>query len=411
MRRRAREAGRRGGQTGERLPRRPCPSLSSPTIRGPERRRRPLEAPPAPVLGARLITGASDDDPSGIATYGQAGASSATACAGPCSIQPALMAPCRWSRRDRATTGHGIAGVLRQHIQRPAPGRGPAPARRQHPESGRRSGGHGGRPEPAAAGPRWLYVVLFLGGLRALCNWCCNTPATSPSLKWLTPEPVRLSRRGRLRPCVLGGTRLAMAVPRLDGSGASLTTLVAIFGTTISPYLFFWQAGREAEDLHAFPRRREPAARPRPGSAGPAPDRGRHPRGHGLLQPRRPGDHGDDRRGAAPARRHRHPDLGPGGRGLRPLAGPFSATIFALGIIAPGSWRCRSWRLGGLRRRRGASLAGGNRPRLLEARAFYGTVALATLVGMIISSAPSIRSAPCTGAPSSTGSSRCRSWR
>ncbi len=37
------------------------------------------------VLGPGLITGASDDDPSGIATYGQAGRSSATACAGPCS--------------------------------------------------------------------------------------------------------------------------------------------------------------------------------------------------------------------------------------------------------------------------------------------------------------------------------------
>jgi Mn2+/Fe2+ NRAMP family transporter len=71
---------------------------------------------------------------------------------------------------------------------------------------------------------------------------------------------------------------------------------------------------------------------------------------------------------------------------LRPLAGPFSATIFALGIIGTGLLavpvlagsaayavgEARRWPVGFGRR-------------LLEARAFYGTVALATLVGMIIS--------------------------
>lgn len=45
----------------------------------------------------------------------------------------------------------------------------------------------------------------------------------------------------------------SMALPKLSWDTAYITTVVAIFGTTISPYLFFWQASQEVEDLHADP--------------------------------------------------------------------------------------------------------------------------------------------------------------
>ena len=179
---------------------------------------------------------------------------------------------------------------------------------------------------------------------------------------------------------------MALAVPHVDLSGAGLTTLVALFGTTISPYLFFWQAAEEAEDLHAFPRRRDLLHAPEQGT------RALHRieidtvvgmsfsnlvalaimvTTAAVLHPNGITDIQTSAQAA---------------EALRPLAGPFSATVFALGIIGTGllavpvlagsaayaAGEARRWPVGFGRR-------------ILEARAFYGTVALATLVGMVIS--------------------------
>src|SRR6187399_1565305 len=68
------------------------------------------------VLGPGLITGASDDDPSGIATYGQAGAQLGYGFSWTMLYTLPLMAAVQMvSARIGRTTGHGIAGVLRQH--------------------------------------------------------------------------------------------------------------------------------------------------------------------------------------------------------------------------------------------------------------------------------------------------------
>ena len=61
-----------------------------------------------------------------------------------------------------------------------------------------------------------------------------------------------------------------MIPPHQFGSADYLTTMVAIFGTTISPYLFFWQAAEEVEDINAYPRRTELIARARAGQGGAA---------------------------------------------------------------------------------------------------------------------------------------------
>ncbi len=74
-------------------------------------------------------------------------------------------------------------------------------------------------------------------------------------------EVVHLLAAGLCRRGLHGEDRLAGGgagafVPRLELSGEALTLVVAMFGTTISPYLFFWQSSQEVEDEEADPERR-----------------------------------------------------------------------------------------------------------------------------------------------------------
>jgi Mn2+/Fe2+ NRAMP family transporter len=339
------------------------------------------------ILGPGLITGASDDDPSGIATYGQAGAQLGYALCWTLLYSLPLMAAVQMvAARIGRTTGHGIAGVLRQH----------------YPNGllqgvvllllvantlnlGADLGAMADALNLLLPGPRWLYVVLFSGAC-VFMQLVLQYTRYVAVLKWLT-----LSLFAYLGVVVFAHVSwlelgIAIALPRIDPSGAGLTTLVALFGTTISPYLFFWQAAEEAEDLHAYPRRRDLL----------------HAPGQGQRALHR--IEADTLVGmafsnlvalaimvttAAVLHPHGITDIqtsAQAAEALRPLAGPFSATVFALGIIGTGLLavpvlagsaayavgEARHWPVGFGRH-------------LLEARAFYGTVALATLVGMIVS--------------------------
>ncbi|MER2265308.1 NRAMP family divalent metal transporter [Methylobacterium oxalidis] len=339
------------------------------------------------VLGPGLITGASDDDPSGIATYGQAGAQFGYGLCWTMLYTLPLMAAVQMvSGRIGRTTGHGIAGVLRQHYPN---GLLQAVVFLLLAANILNLGADLGAMADAfnllLPGSRWLYVILF-AGICVFMQLVLQYTRYVAVLKWLT-----LSLFAYLGVVIFAHVSwrdlgLAVALPRIDLSGAGLTTLVALFGTTISPYLFFWQAAEEAEDLHAYPRRHDLLH---------APEQGRaalhrievdtlvgmtfsnlvalaimvttaavlHPRGITDIQT------------SAQA-----------AEALRPLAGPLSATVFALGLVGTGLLavpvlagsaayavgEARRWPVGFGRR-------------ILEARAFYGTVALATLVGMIIS--------------------------
>ncbi|WP_336489558.1 NRAMP family divalent metal transporter [Methylobacterium nigriterrae] len=339
------------------------------------------------VLGPGLITGASDDDPSGIATYGQAGAKFGYGLCWTMLYTLPLMAAVQMvSARIGRTTGHGIAGILREHYPN---GLLQAVVLLLLVANILNLGADLGAMADAFAlllpGPRWLYVILF-AGICAFMQLVLQYTRYVAVLKWLT-----LSLFAYLGVVIFARVSwwdlgAALAVPNVDVSGAGLTTLVALFGTTISPYLFFWQAAEEAEDLHAFPRRRDLLHAPEQGGA--ALHRIEvdtlvgmafsnlvalaimvttaavlHPRGITDIQT------------SAQA-----------AEALRPLAGPFSAMVFALGIVGTGLLavpvlagsaayavgEARRWPVGFGRR-------------ILEARAFYGTVALATLVGMVIS--------------------------
>ena len=339
------------------------------------------------VLGPGLITGASDDDPSGIATYSQAGAQLGYGLSWTLLYTLPLMAAVQMvAARIGRTTGHGIAGVLREH----------------YPNGllqgivllllvanilnlGADLGAMADALSLLLPGPRWLYGLIF-AGLCAFLQLALQYARYVAVLKWLTLSLFAYLGVVICAHVAWGDLARAIAVPRLGADGASLTTLVALFGTTISPYLFFWQAAQEAEDLGAFPRRRDLLHAPEQGRA--ALHRIEVDTLAGMtfsnavalaimvttaavLHPRGITDIATSAQAA---------------EALRPFAGPFSATIFALGIIGTGLLAVpvlagsAAYAIGEARR-----WPVGFGRRLLEARAFYGTVALATLIGMAIS--------------------------
>ena len=339
------------------------------------------------VLGPGLITGASDDDPSGIATYGQAGAQLGYAlCWTMLYSLPLMTAVQMVSARIGRTTGHGIAGVLARHR--------PGPLLQVTVllllaanvlNLGADLGAMADAVTLLLPGPRWAYVAAFASGC-TLMQVGLRYARYVAVLKWLTVSLFAYLAVLAVAHVSWSEFALGMLLPRLDGSRDTLTTLVAIFGTTISPYLFFWQAAEEAEDLHAYPRRQDLLHAP--GQAGPALRRIGVDTLVGMgfsnlvalaiMATTAAVLHANgvtDIQTSAQA-----------AQALRPLAGPFASGVFALGIVGTGLLavpvlagsaayavgEARRWPVGFGRR-------------VLEARAFYATVAAATLVGMAVS--------------------------
>ncbi len=202
------------------------------------------------VLGPGIVTGAADDDPSGIATYSQIGAQFGYGMAWTMTLAfPLMTATQEIAARIGSTTGHGIATNLRKHY------------------------------------PRWILDILvfslfvantinlgadiaamgdaaklLIGGYMQV--WMIAIAAASliaeiflsyaryaSILKWLT-----LSLFAYVAAVFMAHTDWHAAlrgalIPQLAFTGASMTALVAVLGTTISPYLFFWQSSQEVEEL------------------------------------------------------------------------------------------------------------------------------------------------------------------
>jgi NRAMP (natural resistance-associated macrophage protein)-like metal ion transporter len=201
------------------------------------------------TLGPGLVTGASDDDPSGIATYSVAGAAYGYGLLWTALFTFPLMAAIQLvCARIGLVTGRGLAGAVRRHY------------------------------------PRWLllgacFILLVanvfniaadLGGMAEAAAMLTGLPAVpllvlfgigitlitvytsyatfARYLKWLTAVLFAYIIAAFLAhpdwPAVLRAT----FIPSLQWNGASVSTLVGILGTTISPYLFFWQASHEVEE-------------------------------------------------------------------------------------------------------------------------------------------------------------------
>lgn len=216
----------------------------------------PEQQPAEPVrgflaaLGPGLVTGAADDDPSGIATYSQIGAQSGYAMGWTMTVTFPLMAAIQEvAARIGCTTGHGIATNLRNHY------------------------------------PRWLLDVIVIALLVAnICNlgadiaamgdamhllaggsmqgWMVAVSALSivaevflsypryaRLLKWMTLSLFAYVAAVLLAHANWPAAALGAVVPQVSFTAAGMTGLVAVLGTTISPYLFFWQSSQEVEEL------------------------------------------------------------------------------------------------------------------------------------------------------------------
>jgi NRAMP (natural resistance-associated macrophage protein)-like metal ion transporter len=203
-------------------------------------------------LGPGLITGASDDDPSGIGTYSQAGTQYGYGLLWTMLFSLPLMAAIQEiSARIGRISGRGLAGNIRRYY----------PAWLLYPivfllvlantiNLGADIGAMGDALALIVGGPALLYAAAF-STASILLQVFASYPHCSKVLKWLTlvlfsyvatvfmvhvPWPQAL--KGVLLPSV-----------KLDGKYLSM--FIAILGTTISPYLFFWQASQETEEIRS----------------------------------------------------------------------------------------------------------------------------------------------------------------
>ncbi len=207
------------------------------------------------VLGPGVVTGAADDDPSGIATYSVVGARFGTGLLWTAWVSWPLMAAVQMAcARIGMVTGRGLAGALRQKFPR---GLVAAAAVALFLANTLNVGADlAGMADAAEMLTGWdshLFVVAFGAGIAwAIIRFRYHQIASV--LKWLALVLFAyIVAAFDTRPDWGGVLRAAVAPgwPTRDGWGA----LVAILGTTISPYLFFWQASQEVEEEKAMGRR------------------------------------------------------------------------------------------------------------------------------------------------------------
>lgn len=337
------------------------------------------------ILGPGLITGAADDDPSGIATYSIAGAALGFATLWTALVTLPLMSVVQYiCAKIGLVSGTGLAGVLRKHYS------------------------------------RWLlYPTVFsllvantinagtdIGAIAAAFNLFIPIPITfmivpialliivlqfwgsyrliTRVFKWLTLALFAYIGAAFLARPHWREVMKATFIPQLSLSKTYLMTLVAILGTTISPYLFFWQASEEVEEEINM--------------------------GRTTLEERQGATYAELRDAtldtnvgmfvcnlvfyfvivAAAATLHAHgktdiQSATDAARALEPLAGSAAKYLFAVGLIGVGflavpvltgsaayavaetfGWECRL----------------DDKPR--EAKHFYSVIAASTLVGMLI---------------------------
>ncbi len=342
------------------------------------------------ALGPGLITGASDDDPSGIATYSQAGAQFGYSLAWLMLFSWPLMAAAQMiSARIGRVTGRGLAGVLRRHYP-------PLLMRviiclllvANVINLGADLGAMADAVTLLAPAPRWLLVL----GFGVFCIWLqvfVDYVRYVSVLKWLTLSLFAYFATVMVVDVDWRRLALDLVLPAIRFDKDYLTTIVAVLGTTISPYLFFWQASEEAEDITLFARRTDLLDAPEQG-----------PKALERIELDTLLGMGFSNLVALAIMVTTAATLHAAGisnvetsaqaaEALRPLAGSFAFTLFTLGIVGTGLLAVPV--LGG-----SAAFALGEAfdwtiglsRKPWEAKAFYGALAAATLVGMGLTFAP-----------------------
>ena len=337
-------------------------------------------------LGPGLITGASDDDPSGIATYSQAGAQFGYAM---CWVMlfcfPLMAAIQEISARIGRVTGQGIAGNIRAHYSRwllyAIVG---LLLIANTINLGADLGAMAAALNLLIGGPSWLYVCGFGIGCVwlevfsryeryvSILKWTSFVLLTYVAVALVVDVPWRL---------VLYHT----FVPNFSLGKDYVITVVAVLGTTITPYCFFWQSSQEAEDERVDPLAHTLLAAPEEARAEIARMRFDTYLGMGysnvislfiIVST------------AATLNAHGITDIqtsAQAAEALRPIAGVLTFALFAGGIIGIGllavpvlAGSC-AYALG-----EALGWTTGLDRKPLDAKAFYGTITASTLIGILI---------------------------
>lgn len=337
------------------------------------------------ALGPGLVTGAADDDPSGIATYSQVGAQFGYQMAWIMLFSYPLMAVIQAiSARIGLVTGHGVAQNLRRHYP--------------HwllqivvllllvaniANLGADLGAMGSALQLLIGGPALAYTIVFAVacvGLEIFLSYA----RYAAILKWLTLSLFTYVAVVFVVHVPWGEALRQTFIPQIVFDSDHAMALVAVLGTTISPYLFFWQASQEVEEklrrnaklLYVAPTNLE-----------------------GELERIRT----DTWVGmgysnliswfiiiAAAATLHTHgvtqiATAGQAAEALRPIAGNFTFAIFACGIIGTGMLAvpvlagsgayavCES-----------LNWVEGLDHKLRDAQSFYGVIAFSTFLGVLL---------------------------
>ncbi len=215
----------------------------------------PADEPPPrgflKTLGPGLITGASDDDPSGIATYSQAGAQYGYGMLWTMLfVYPLMTSIQEISARIGRVTGHGIAGNIRRHYSRWL----------LHPivflllianviNLAADLSAMGAAVKLLIGGPPHLYIIL-LAGISVVMQIRVPYTQYAKYLRWLCLALFAYVATVFTVQINWGEAMRGTFIPTLGLDGKSLTMFIAVLGTTISPYLFFWQASGEVEEVN-----------------------------------------------------------------------------------------------------------------------------------------------------------------
>jgi NRAMP (natural resistance-associated macrophage protein)-like metal ion transporter len=210
------------------------------------------ENPRVRQLGPGLITGAADDDPSGIATYSQAGAQFGYSMLWTVLITYPLMVGIQMvSARLGCITGRGLAANVKSVFPRSVLyGIVGLLLMANTINIAADIAAMGEALRLLLGGSAHLYSVAFgvlCLGLQVFLRYA----AYVRYLKWLTLALLSYVAVVFTVHVHWGQVVSEMVVPRLVLDHNTITMIVALFGTTISPYLFFWQAAQEMEDLRA----------------------------------------------------------------------------------------------------------------------------------------------------------------
>ena len=339
-------------------------------------------------LGPGLVTGAADDDPSGIGTHSQVGAEFGYGLAWTFVLSfPLMVVIQEVAAQIGRVTGRGIAANVRRHYSRPllffivhllliA----------NIINLGADLSAMGAALQLLIGGPAALYTIGF-GVLCVALEIIIPYARYASILKWTTLSLFTYVAVVMVSHVPWGEAMAGLIIPDIEWTPAYMTALVAILGTTISPYLFFWQAAQEIEEQrrhHSKPLFKTPAK---------AGEEFRRIRIDTLTGMAFSSLIALAIVYAAAATLHANgihniETSAQAAEALRPIAGEFAFALFALGIIGTGMLAVpvlagsAAYAITEMFGRSGSLAA-----RPLKAKLFYGAIAATTLLGGLINMA------------------------